>query len=79
MFVPCISILRGNLILKIESFCFVIRKLEHFELFERSKKLKKKTIARNNLKRQMNAINPSERARSYLSMSAELTLLKHSK
>lgn len=46
------------------------RKLKHLELFERSKK-PKKTIQRNNLKRQMNAINPSERARSYLNMSAE--------
>lgn len=59
------SILKSDLILNIESFCFMTRKLEHLELFERSKKLKE-IIARNNMKRQMNTINSFERVRSCL-------------
>lgn len=59
------SILKSDLILNIESFCFMTRKLEHLELFERSKKLEE-TIARNNVKRQMNTINSFERVRSCL-------------
>lgn len=60
------SILKGDLILNIESFCFMtIIKLEHLELFERSKKLDE-TDGRNNVKRQMNTINSFERVRSCL-------------
>lgn len=69
MFVSCMSILKDQ-ILNVESFCFMTRKLEYLEVFERSKKFEE-TIIRNNLKRQMNTINSFEIARSCLNMYAE--------